>query len=288
MNFHAIGPLAFMNAITGEDYKYHMALAQYLYHDEIKPNDYFYFYKRRTEWPGYRVILDNGAYEGGQVSYRKLLQATLELDPHIVILPDVPHNMGATLEGGEAFKSLLKKNKWGGRTMTVVHAEPGNFDQFCHSYAEACKQSPWVGISRLTEDFGKMDGGGVLGNFDGKGPMRRSGFLLALSQAGLLRKSNFHHALGMRDGSLEELSYLASSGLFESCDSSAPICRGLDGWALEEGESHPTHPDFDPTFVNARFGFTQAKANFNTVLAICKGELKYASGSWNSIAVQRP
>src|SRR5437762_1017007 len=107
MNFYAIGPTAFLNKLLGPQYPYHMALAQHLYDEQFAPTDYFMFFKRRTTLRGYTVILDNGVYEGKALNPDYLLRATLELRPHVVVLPDVIGNMGATLKGGENFKAML-------------------------------------------------------------------------------------------------------------------------------------------------------------------------------------
>lgn len=257
MNFYALGPIAFLNKLIGKDYRHHMVLAQYLYDNDMKPTDYFMYYRRRCAMRGFHVILDNGAYEGQKVSYEKLLQATLELDPHVVILPDAPHNMGLTLAGGEAFKALLKKHKWKGETMTVVHAEPGNLEQFTHAYMEACKQSPWVGISRLTQDFGA--------SFE---ISPRLAFIKYLKLEKKYDGSKKHHALGMASGSLKELNMLAGSGLFNSCDSSAPLWRGMCGTKL--GELWPDAP-FDPTSeMLLGSSMDTATNNWQEVQAACK------------------
>src|ERR1041385_4661448 len=124
MNFYIIGPLAYLNAICGPEYRFHMALAQFLYDADFTPTDYFMYYRRRCSLHGFQVILDNGVYEGHKLSNDYLLRATLELNPHVVVLPDVIDNMTATIEAGEVFKERLKANKWKGKTMTVVQAAP--------------------------------------------------------------------------------------------------------------------------------------------------------------------
>ena len=264
MNFYPLGPTTLMNRLCGPTYPYHMVLAQHLYDKDMMPTDYFMWYKRRCSLRGYHVILDNGVYEGEKVSMDYLIRCVVELNPHVVILPDVPHDMTATLAGGEVFKVMLKRHGWRGHTMTVVHAEPGNFEQFCHSYMEACKQSPVVGISRLTEDFGA-----------GKELTRRAQFLSALRGAKLYDQTKWHHALGMGDGSLEELKSLKESKLFRSCDSSAPIWRGLMGTYL--GEEWIDQP-FDPTFC--KDGDVQrAYKNLDQVLSICTYGQEASNGS---------
>lgn len=264
LNFYPLGPTAFLNKLLGPTYPYHMVLAQHLYDDDFTPTDYFMYFRRRAALPGYHIILDNGVYEGKKVTYDYLLRATMELNPHVVILPDTPHQMGATLEGGEAFKALLKKYKWKGQTMTVVHAEPGNLEQFVHAYMEAAKQSRWIGISRLTEDFGCLGGDAVC---------RRANFLTELSRRRTYQVTHHHHALGMRDGSLEELKSLSDSNLVRSCDSSAPIWRGLHGIGMTSNGGF--HTDFNPEggWVNWNGGLdqsSQAETNLWEVEQACR------------------
>lgn len=260
MNFYPLGPWALLNHILGESYKHHMVLAQYLYNDDMMPTDYFMYFRRRAALHDYSIILDNGVYEGQKVTYDFLLRATLELNPHAVILPDVPGDMTATLNGGEAFKVLLKQQGWKGRTMTVIHAQKGNLDQFCHSYMEACKQSPIVGFSRLTEDFGQ-----------GEDLCKRACFMNELKLRKLFDFKKRHHALGMRAGSLLELASLAEAG-FDSVDSSAPIWRGLHGYDLTS-EQTPKWPDysFDPNALPFENSW-KAKQNMVEVLSACSSK----------------
>lgn len=233
MNFYPLGPTAFLNKLLGPTYPYHMVLAQHLYDKDFTPTDYFMYFRRRCLLNGYHIILDNGMYEEQRVSFDYLLRATLELNPHVVILPDVKEQMGATLSGGEVFKTLLKREKWKGKTMTVVQAERGNLEQHVHAYMEAVKQSRWVGLPR-NADFGVGD---TL--------CRRANFLRELVKRKVYQQAHDHHALGMRDGSLEELKSLAESGLVKSCDSSAPIWRGLQSFDLDGTREWKEVP-FDP------------------------------------------
>lgn len=260
MNFHAIGPIAFMNHICGIDYKYHMCLAQYLYDERGEPTDYMMFYRRRCMLDRYSVILDNGVYEGVKMSYDRLLRAALDLRPKVVILPDVPHDREATIVGGEAFKKMLKLEGYKGSTMTVVHAKPGDYGDFVYAHDQARKQSRYVGISRLTQDFG-------LGF---TGLLRRANFFEALKEGNQISYQNSYHALGMREGSLEELASLQRAG-FDSVDSSAPIWRGLNKCELgNDWEDIPFNPNEIPTeYFGTSVYLKNANYNWEEVQKVC-------------------
>ncbi len=251
MNFYAIGPLAYLNAICGPEYRFHMCLAQHLYDTDFTPTDYFMFYRRRCSLNGYRVILDNGVYECHKLNNDYLLRATLELNPHVVVLPDVVGDMAATISGGELFKERLKANKWKGVTMTVLQAAAGDLDQHCHAYMEATKQSEWVG-------FPKRGKWGVDGRVE---------FAQELRNRGLWDARHKHHALGMVDGSYEELAAVAACGLFDGCDSSVPIWRSL---------VHESNLKFDPNYSP----YTEfSKRIFEQTLELCKGGQTWKSTS---------
>lgn len=252
MNFYCLGPTNLLNTIAGPTYSYHMALAQHLYDDDFMPTDYFMYYNRRCRLKGYHVILDNGAYEEEPVKMETLLRATVEMNPHIVILPDVPHNMLATLAGGDAFKVLLRKHAWRGDTMTVVHGEPGNLDQYIHSYMEACKQSRAIGIPR-----------------NQKSGLSRVKFMEELVARKVFDRTKHHHALGMVAGSLPELREVVESGFFMGCDSTAPIWRGLNGYDIEDSTWPGKIPLVASDCVVSDDKRNIAYNNLDKVIAIC-------------------
>ena len=246
MNFYAIGPLAYLNEICGVGYPFHMCLAQYLYDKDYMPTDYFMYYRRRASMHTYKVILDNGAYEDASVNSDLLLRAATELNPDVLILPDSINNMGATLTKGEAFKMLLKRQAWRGKTMTVVQAERGNTEQWVHSYMEACKQSPWVGIPRNQQSG-----------------LTRACFMQLLKERKVYNTQTIHHALGMVNGDFGEMQDLNDTGLVKGIDSSNPIWRGLTGGAA-------AHGDFNPYACNDSLYIDQAGTRFREALAACK------------------
>lgn len=114
--------------------------------------------------------------------------------------------------------------------MTVVHATPGDLGQFVKAYLKATSIGKWVGFSRLTPRYGLK--GEVA-------KLRRVQLANYLKTIGQWRWRHKHHALGMLDGDVEELTLLNNAG-FRSCDSSAPIWRGLCGFRLGD----KTWPDF--------------------------------------------
>lgn len=250
MNFYPLGPIPYMNKICGPTYPYHMVLAQHLYDSDFTPTDYFMYYNRRSHLPGYHIILDNGVYENSKVSMDYLLRATLELAPQVVVLPDFPNNMTATLTVGEAFKILLRRHSCKVKTMTVLHAEEGNLDQHVHAYMESCKQSSWVGFPR-----------------NGRSGLSRVALVGELVRRKVYNTHTDHHALGMVDGSLSELHDLATCGLFKGCDSSAPIWRGLNSYELGSEEVW-TDSHLDISYIGG--DLLTARNNWQEVLNACK------------------
>lgn len=215
MNYAAIGPLSLASYF--QHHPYHMALAQYLGN-----RDYLHFYKDRVK-EGKFVILDSGVYENAAVSDKELLRLCMELQPTAVIAPDVPHDAEGTDRKSYRFSEKIHTQFAGmscPRVWKVLHAEPGNFEEFVTSYLEGAAAFPGVCFSRLTKDYGV---GGVL--------FPRPTFIRQLQERGLWDKSIHHHCLGMADGSLEEWSLLNAYGI-NSCDSSAPIWRGIHGEVL--------------------------------------------------------
>lgn len=153
-----------------------------------------------------------------------------ELAPTAVVLPDAPGDFVETRKRGVEFLRELRGHKWanGVETMSVLHAPDGELGVFEMAYKEAAQLSEWVGFSRLTKFYSEQTE-----------TASRAGFLAQLKMINYYRPDRHHHALGMRNGSLVELADLTIAG-FESCDSSAPIWRGLHGFHLEDS----TWPDF--------------------------------------------
>lgn len=230
MNFCAIGPLA--TADIFKHHSHHMALAQYLY-DE----DYFNFMVSR-KLEGKFVVLDSGVYENAAVDNRQLLYWCEKLGPSAVVLPDKPHDQAETLKRSLAFAQLLDNSglqhigKW-----KVLHAAKGELSQFTQSYIYDSRLFDGVCFSRLTESYGSA----IVSGAD----CSRVNFIKYLKEQRFWNPSAYHHALGMLNGSTNELSQLRDAEI-NSCDSSAPIWRPLNqGYGLQDKPSSFNIP-FDP------------------------------------------
>lgn len=246
MNFYAIGPLATKELIT--DHPYHMALAQYLY-----DYDYLTFMCDQLS-KGHKVILDSGVYEDSAVDNRQLFYWVSKLHPTAVILPDKPHDCRETLKSSLKFAQMMDDANLPTLKYKVLHAS--KLDDFVQSYIYDSRLFYGVCFSRLTQDYDSENSIAI---------MSRPSFITYLKDNDFWNPSAYHHALGMKDGSLEELRELSKLGV-NSCDSSAPIWRGLHDSPLS-GSSWAFHTPFDP-FSTLPLKST-AVANMQKVNEIC-------------------
>lgn len=246
MNFYAIGPLAAAELLN--DHPYHMALAQYLYDKDYI--NYMHFHLTK----GHKVILDSGVYEDHSVDDRQLLYWCKKLQPTAVILPDKPHDCRETLKRSLKFAQMLddSKNVFFGpvQKWKVLHAD--KLDDFIQAYIYDSRLFDRVCFSRLTETYGSSY-------------VSRPQFIQYLRNNDFWNPAAYHHALGMKDGSLEELGQLAQLGI-NSCDSSAPIWRGLNGCTMPRLPT-PFPISFDP--FSALTITDQAISNFKEVNTQC-------------------
>jgi hypothetical protein len=195
--------------------KTHLVLPQ------VKDETYRQFYKQRRE-AGDTLILDNGAYEGVLSSAEELFDAALFYQPQTLILPD------AILQIGE-------------NTLRLVL-------NFLHNYASSLPASTkflavpsslpydisdWWHCCRELLNIPRINGIGLPRNlFTHYG--RHSDVRAIIAEViHDIRPECIIHALGMAEGNTVELSYLVKSGLINSCDSSAPVWRGWNGYELD-------------------------------------------------------
>lgn len=256
MRFAAIAPTAYLH-LTNK-LRYHMCLAQFLHQ-----KDYFSFFAAKAREKDQVVIMDNGVYDGMKVHDISLLKYVEQLRPQVVVLPDQPGDGVKTVEMSMAFFQKLIDLKWDGAAMGVVHGLEGDSSSFCRTYMKLLTFCRWIGFSRLTKKYG------VLGE---QPKLRRVQFAQELKRKGLWSGFHKHHALGMLDGNVKELSLLAAEE-FEGCDSSAPVWRGLWGWKL----SDPGWEDrmFVPDSDSLKFADNRpiAEQNLERVLAACEGKV---------------
>ena len=204
---------------------------------------------------GETVILDNGAYEGVQTAPFKLNQWVRELRPAVVVLPDAPGRLAQTLFKAEDYLSRFGLPT-GTEGMTVLHAPDGKLEQFIMAYTLV--QTKWVGFSRLTKAYSDTM----------KWPYHRCTFAVHLRACNYWRPELEHHALGMLNGNLHELRSLNQLG-FHSCDSSAPIWRGLHGYEVNDSD-WPNY-ELTPLVAPEVSNWEMADRNLKTVIEACHG-----------------
>jgi hypothetical protein len=224
-----------------------MALVQHLHRKE-----YFNFFRRKVE-RGDTVILDNGAYEQRLTSSDRLNFWVRNLKPSVMVLPDVPGDFVKTLRHSWDYLDKYGLPK-GTEGMMVLQAEDSKLRQFEVAY-ETCPVK-WVGFSRLTKSYNPWM----------VWPQQRDGFATHLRQEGMWRSELKHHALGMLSGLVEELANLKG---FESCDSSAPIWRGLLGYSMtDKWPNYEFQVEAGPEASN----WEMAEKNLSEVMEACHGE----------------
>lgn len=203
MNYCAIGPLVAKEIL--KEHSHHMALAQYLYDRE-----YFDFFKELLHTNKF-VVLDNGAYEGSQLSERELLHWTKMLKPSAVVCPDRPHDLVETARKSASFADKLWKDA-PSKLWKVLHAAPEGSEHFVASYIADARLYDGVCFSRLTESYSKVN-------------PTRPAFIKHLIDRGLWQNACHHHALGMKDGNWGELNDLRELNVISTIDSSFPLWR---------------------------------------------------------------
>lgn len=210
---------------------------------------------------GVFTILDNGAYEGELLGNNALIHAIKLLQPDVAILPDLL--MGDWLENCSRALGFL--DKWQARfeketpypEFMFVPQVPRNRDSsyisrdaWMESVSKVCLDPrvghwvKWLGFGRyLHTEFVNLP----------HATARRVDLAKAVRHTNLLSHLKFH-ALGMADGDVNEFNALRESGLFKSCDSSAPVWRGCNGYDLtdrDEWRKKGTPIDFNAPLLEA-------------------------------------
>ena len=241
--------------------RYAIASRTHLVLPQVTNEQYREFY-RRKRMEGDFIILDNGAYEG-MTDFTGLCEAIEYYKPHVTALPDFLLQDGEkTFDAADEFLNLYDGPKT--KFMYIPQAVPGDVQGFKAWMNKAIKilRVEWIGIPR------------ALVTHIAQGPNAK------FARIDLVEELNMRgvktHALGMANGDLWELDRLAWEGVV-SCDSSAPIWRGVNGYYMsdtEEWDKKGTPVDFDfkgeePLYVR---GGSRVMENINSVLVACGKE----------------
>lgn len=246
MRFCPIAPTAYLERYAGRS-NTHLVLAQLAGSDPR----YFEYYRGRVQ-AGDVVILDNGAYEGKLVDTKELMRISEELEPTVLVVPDKIGDYNESQRLMEDFYNLFYADfsAYAPQLMLTLQQDAGaDIFTWAAQYVEYRTMAQWIGLPR------------VLG-------WARPQLIHGLQILGLWDGTVKHHALGMNAGSLDELKKLAELGVY-SCDSSAPVWRGLNGFGLDSTTLWPDFP-FDAAF-EAGGPDVEDLADFNLtkVLHIC-------------------
>lgn len=222
MNFAIISPTAGLDKYATLS-KTHLVLAQ------VTDPAYANFYRLRRKM-GDTLILDNGAHEQGRaVNWDTLQLALYGYQPQICVLPDTLNHPLHTASDGLRFLDLAARKFPEIEWMYVPQARDNDL------HAEVLMSVlhdrrvghliKWLGITRyltLTNEMPRPLVLDYLKNTPGLTDLK-------------------YHALGMCNGSIQELHSLAEAG-FDSVDSSVPVWRGWNGFAVEDARTWPEIP----------------------------------------------
>lgn len=222
MEFCIISPTAGLEKYATLS-KTHLVLAH------VNSNAYKSFYQQRRR-EGDTLILDNGAHEqGASINWGVLENSIYLYNPQIAVLPDTLNDPIQTASDSLRFLDRVAGKFPNVDWMYVVQAHDGSLrrDLLEHVLTDprVGRLVKWLGITRYLS----------IGN-----GLRRS--FVKKSLEGYGKK---FHALGMVNGSIDELRDLAYAG-FHSCDSSVPVWRGWNGYVV--GDKNVQWPEISVDF----------------------------------------
>lgn len=258
MYFCPIAPTVELDRYAGRSY-HQLCLAQFARGTDAGSRAYFEWYRGRAS-SGDVVILDNGAYESATFNPDEYLRLARELRPEVLTLPDKVGDYEETRRLIRDFPRPRIDDTW--QEMVVVQQDPrAALIEWIDAYRET-RNYPceWVALPRVLA-------------------ARRIELIYTLRKLGLWQLDIQHHAFGMNAGSLAELPALNTLGVY-TCDSSAPVWRGLNGYHINstsEWEDYPFNPDanLDAACGNGAEEYAAsvralADANLTEVLNACQ------------------
>jgi hypothetical protein len=194
--------------------KKHLVLAQ------IEDERYERFYQQRSIL-GDHIILDNGAYESGQVDMENYLDKAAYYIPKQIVLLDHPNQPGRRTFSLSIHFSYCLVESLNSTYADMMAAPQGiNTNDLYH----------WLDIFLSIIDIKAIGISKLLQSID-----KRIVYRLQIAEyIKSYRPSIYIHALGMWDGDLEEYNLLKNSGLIDSLDTSAAVWRGLMNCRLDD------------------------------------------------------
>lgn len=146
MKLAFITPTAYLNRFSKQGDIY-LALAHLI--DDDGHNEYSRFHRREAE-QGRRVILDNGLFEGSQVSTEQLLQRARAIKASCVCAPDVLYDSKGTIK---EFKRFIKaRDEFGlvAEIMGIPQASNPTDWWECYQFMDLHPECSIVGLSILS------------------------------------------------------------------------------------------------------------------------------------------
>lgn len=234
MQFAIICPISTLN-------RYATLSSVHLVLPQIQSQEYWDFYRRRRE-RGDLIILDNGAYEAVNQTtvIERMMKVYKDLNPQVLVLPDrLLSNEIESLDcSAQAYRAVYLDLRPETSLMYVPQAQAGDHLGWWAGVNEFGKHDlhykvSWLGIPR------------ALATHIARDPLAR-----VLAARSLKRLTGYRlHALGMVQGNFHELHYLSHEKVF-SCDSSAPVWRGMCGQRLQDTIGQNFDIDFNHNHNN--------------------------------------
>ncbi len=203
----------------GERTRYHLVLP-HLYQEKR----YRDFYRKRSDNGDY-IILDNGAAEGFEFGNKHLYTIAKGIGAHEIVVPDTLGNANDTIAKGLAFSRYTRD---GYRYMMVAQGENAFESMKTIDFIATDSKFAYVttiGIPRLI-------------NRDD----RHNRFKVA----NFIEKHDYNRAIEIHflgaDKHLDEVGYLAETGVGRGIDTSAPVYMGLQGYVLANFDPYVPRP----------------------------------------------
>lgn len=146
MKLAFITPTAYLNKFSKQGDMY-LALAHLI--DDNGTNDYARFHRREAE-QGKRVILDNGLFEGAQVSPEKLLRRAAAIKAQCVCAPDVLYDSKGTIKEFKRFIKLKQEQGLVCDVMGIPQADNPIDWWECFQFMDLHTECHLIGLSILS------------------------------------------------------------------------------------------------------------------------------------------